>query len=81
MSEKSYQQVMSELQKLESFMKEQVEAFFDLTVEEFENYDYDQKRGIEAIFKGKDNNKEIKRYYLQVPPEKTDPIVRPIKDD
>lgn len=81
MSEKSYQQVMSELGQLEDFMKEQVEAFFDLTVEEFENYDYDQKRGIEAIFKGKDSEKKVKRYYLQVLPGKGDPIVRPIEDD
>lgn len=77
MTKESYDLVMKDLAGIEDFMKEQVELYFDLTVQELEKYGYTEEHGMEAIFKGKDPKGEVKRYYLQKF-QGADPVVRPI---
>lgn len=77
MSKESYNLVMQDLAKFEAFIKEQIELYFELTVQELEKYNYTEEHGMEAIFKGKDPNGEIKRCYFQKF-QGEDPIVRPI---
>lgn len=71
---KAYKKVQSDLQKLEKFAKDYIEAYLpEVKVEEFETYDYKNKK-LTGIFKAANK----KRYHFEIIDNKDEPIVREI---
>ena len=74
MSDKAYKEVQSDLQELEKFAKNYIEAYLpELKVKEFETYDYKGKK-LTGIFK----TANAKRYHFEIAKDKDEPIVREI---